>query len=324
MSFILSALKRAERERRMGQPPPLAIQIAAEPAGRGGRSGTGWASAVAGVVLLGLAVGAGVRLWPGAPERPESARRPATPGAVESTAVAAAPPAGGAPPVAAAPAPASGQAAPLPPAPVAAPPRTAAPPAPVAPRPPAPRPLAAEARLAPVPPPRPEPAPEIRTQPSTESGRVPAPAPRTEPVGNLQAETDPSVTPGEDEGVAAPLREPLPPASRKPPEVVARLEPSAAPMPEPPVAEVAEQEPAAARIPWLEELPGEVRRTLPGLSINVHVYNPEPARRFVLIGMRKYREGQRIGEDGPVVERITPEGMVIDYGAGLAQVRSNR
>ncbi|WP_114280127.1 general secretion pathway protein GspB [Thioalbus denitrificans] len=95
-------------------------------------------------------------------------------------------------------------------------------------------------------------------------------------------------------------------------------------MPEPPVAQVAEPQPAAARIPWLEELPGEVRRALPGLSINVHVYNREPARRFVLIGMRKYREGQRIGEDGPVVERITPEGMVIDYGAGLAQVRSNR
>lgn len=298
MSFILEALKRAERERRMGQPPPLAIQIAGEPAGRAGRGGTGWASAVAGVVLFGLAVGAGIRFWPGAPEQPEPARQPAAPAATEPTAAATATATATAPPA----------------------PSTAASPAPVVPHPPEPRPLAAEARVAPVPPPRAETVPAPRPQPP-ESGGAPVSAPSAEPAGNLRAEAAPPAPPGADEPVAAPLREPLPPA---PSGAAARVEPSLAPVPGPAAAEAAGTPPAAARIPWLEELPGEVRRTLPGLSINVHVYNPEPARRFVLIGMRKYREGQRIGEDGPVVERITPEGMIVDYGAGLAQVRSNR
>ena len=39
-----------------------------------------------------------------------------------------------------------------------------------------------------------------------------------------------------------------------------------------------------ARIPFLAELPDDVRRGLPDLRVKVHVYAEEPARRFVLMG----------------------------------------
>ena len=73
-------------------------------------------------------------------------------------------------------------------------------------------------------------------------------------------------------------------------------------------------------IPRVAELPPAVRLRLPELQVNVHVYAEEPDRRFVLINMRKYREGDRIGRDGPLVDRITPAAVIIDYGSGLARL----
>jgi general secretion pathway protein B len=51
---------------------------------------------------------------------------------------------------------------------------------------------------------------------------------------------------------------------------------------------------------------------LPELHIDVHVYATNAAERFVYINMRKYREGETIAE-GPVLERIRRDGVVLDY-----------
>lgn len=48
------------------------------------------------------------------------------------------------------------------------------------------------------------------------------------------------------------------------------------------------------------------------LSLDVHVYAEQPAQRFVLINMTRYREGDRL-QEGAVLERITPQGMVLSY-----------
>lgn len=51
---------------------------------------------------------------------------------------------------------------------------------------------------------------------------------------------------------------------------------------------------------------------LPDLRLDLHVYSPKPADRFVFINMRKLREGESLPE-GIHVEEITPSGAVLSY-----------
>ncbi|HLW26082.1 MAG TPA: general secretion pathway protein GspB [Steroidobacteraceae bacterium] len=57
---------------------------------------------------------------------------------------------------------------------------------------------------------------------------------------------------------------------------------------------------------------GEIRMTGPELHLDVHVYATQPADRFVYINNRKYREGQTL-EEGPTIERIRRDGVVLAY-----------
>jgi general secretion pathway protein B len=51
---------------------------------------------------------------------------------------------------------------------------------------------------------------------------------------------------------------------------------------------------------------------LPDLRLDLHVYAPNPAERFVFINMRKLREGEALPE-GVRVEEITPGGAELSY-----------
>jgi general secretion pathway protein B len=51
---------------------------------------------------------------------------------------------------------------------------------------------------------------------------------------------------------------------------------------------------------------------LPELHLDIHVHSGNPADRFVYVNMHKYLEGQTMSE-GPVVERITPEGVILNH-----------
>lgn len=51
---------------------------------------------------------------------------------------------------------------------------------------------------------------------------------------------------------------------------------------------------------------------LPELHLDVHVYATRPADRFVYINMHKYREGNAL-QEGPTVERIRRDGVVLNY-----------
>lgn len=51
---------------------------------------------------------------------------------------------------------------------------------------------------------------------------------------------------------------------------------------------------------------------LPDLHLDIHVYNDQPAKRFVFVNMNKYREHERLAE-GPVVKEITPEGVILEH-----------
>jgi general secretion pathway protein B len=48
---------------------------------------------------------------------------------------------------------------------------------------------------------------------------------------------------------------------------------------------------------------------LPELHLALHVYDPNPASRFVLVNSQRLREGETNG-DGVRIERITPEGAI--------------
>ena len=65
-------------------------------------------------------------------------------------------------------------------------------------------------------------------------------------------------------------------------------------------------------LPTLDELAAR-GTVLPPLHLDIHVYIAKPSGRFVFINQRKYREGAQLPE-GPVVERITREGVVMSYG----------
>jgi general secretion pathway protein B len=65
-------------------------------------------------------------------------------------------------------------------------------------------------------------------------------------------------------------------------------------------------------LPTISEINLTGREALPDLHLDVHVYATRPAERFVYINMRKYREGATLA-DGPVLERIRRDGVILDF-----------
>ncbi|MDX1592674.1 MAG: general secretion pathway protein GspB [Gammaproteobacteria bacterium] len=74
----------------------------------------------------------------------------------------------------------------------------------------------------------------------------------------------------------------------------------------------AEGEPTDPAVPW-HALSPEQREGLTRPRLDVHVYADVPEKRFVMIGMRRFREGDRLG-DGALLERIDAEGIVLVHG----------
>lgn len=62
----------------------------------------------------------------------------------------------------------------------------------------------------------------------------------------------------------------------------------------------------------LKEMPPAFRSELPKLSVDVHVYDDNPLRRFVLINGKKYRETDTL-IDGPRVVEIMPNGVIVEH-----------
>ena len=73
-------------------------------------------------------------------------------------------------------------------------------------------------------------------------------------------------------------------------------------------------------IPFLYELPAEFRRNVPPLAINVFVYAKEPAERFVMIDMVKYKSGQLI-KDALELKEIRPDSLVVRYNGQTFQIK---
>jgi general secretion pathway protein B len=64
--------------------------------------------------------------------------------------------------------------------------------------------------------------------------------------------------------------------------------------------------------PQLQEMPEAYRANFPAITVDVHVYDDNPQLRFVMIGGKRYHEGDTLAE-GPRILKIVPQGMVLDW-----------
>ena len=64
--------------------------------------------------------------------------------------------------------------------------------------------------------------------------------------------------------------------------------------------------------PPIADLPTQVTAGLPALSVDLHIYSDDPAKRVVFINGRRYQRGGVLVE-GPTVEEINREGAVLSY-----------
>ena len=277
MSLILEALKKSERQRRLGEMPNLGTPVLAA---RRRRSLLPW---LAGAIVVALAVGAWLRFAPPA-ETTTPARVDATPSA----------------PAAATPTQTPAATAPARPAPTARAPVAAAPA----------KPAATDARRnlrLPAADDRPGSVAELPVSPLVAGPRKPpaatpaAPAPTVpaaKPVAPKTAATPPPAKPAATVAADKPK---APPATATD-AVVAKAKP----------AQPAPRKPAVPALPSIWEMPYALRKDLPALALTMHVYSSVPAERFVVVEGERHVEGDDLG-DGVTLREIRSDGIVLDF-----------
>lgn len=184
-----------------------------------------------------------------------------------------------------------------------------------------------------------DPAPVIASRPSAESvvaaseaGGSGTHSIPSGPIVRFDADGNPLPDSGNAAGATAPIaavEAPLPspvtsptapptaaPALSETPAVVpSATAPATAPVATRPPAALREApppSPSIAGLRRLKDMPSTYRAEFPALSVDVHVYNADPQRRFVLINGKRYREGDPLAE-GPRLAEIVPDGMVVDW-----------
>lgn len=68
----------------------------------------------------------------------------------------------------------------------------------------------------------------------------------------------------------------------------------------------------SSNVPEWGELSLDFRSGFPVPHLDVHVYAEEPGRRFILVNLKKYREGDTL-ESGAVLEEIQPGSIQLNY-----------
>ncbi|MES9850508.1 MAG: general secretion pathway protein GspB [Candidatus Thiodiazotropha sp. L084R] len=152
------------------------------------------------------------------------------------------------------------------------------------------------------------------------------------PPPQTQAQSEPEITPPAGELMARPVRpaatDPQPisearltPQAAQPmpveekPKPIEQVEVNVAPVTPPPVRPAPVQappEPPPPRARPLHKMPSGFVSNLPVMNIDIHSYDPRPPKRYVLINMEKYREGDYLAE-GPNLIEILPQGVVMEH-----------
>ncbi|MCA1798858.1 MAG: general secretion pathway protein GspB [Xanthomonadaceae bacterium] len=110
------------------------------------------------------------------------------------------------------------------------------------------------------------------------------------------------------ESAQVPLPEPAPAAPATPSAVSPARGSSLAEIALP----VAEREAPVSSAPLLLQLPDDIRATVPELAVNAHFWSADPARRFIVLNMGRYRDGDAV-RDGLRVIAVLPEGAELDW-----------
>jgi general secretion pathway protein B len=88
--------------------------------------------------------------------------------------------------------------------------------------------------------------------------------------------------------------------------------PASAPVVMPPSTPSAEPVAVRGNIPEWDDLSLDFRSSFSMPRMDVHVYDTDPRRRFVLVDLQKFREGDRL-PNGAVIEKILPDGIQLSY-----------
>ena len=276
MSLILEALKKSERQRRLGEMPNLGTPVLAA---RRRRSLLPW---LAGAIVVALAVGAWLRFAP-----PVETRTPQRADATASAPAASTPaqaPAGSTP----------ANDPPAAPAPVAAAPA---------------KPAAADGKRnlrLPAPDDRPGSVAELPVSPLVAGPRKPpaaAPvAPAPDAARQIAPKTAAPAPSAKADATVATTGKPKAPPAPATDAVVANAKP----------AQPAPRKPAVPALPSIWEMPYAVRKDLPALALTMHVYSSVPAERFVVIEGERHVEGDDLA-DGVTLSEIRSDGIVLDF-----------
>jgi general secretion pathway protein B len=152
-----------------------------------------------------------------------------------------------------------------------------------------------------MPPPAASRAPAPKPQPAQPAPQRPPAAREAAPASAAPAAAPPPAAETAPAPKAQP-RTPAPDAAETPPPAARTQAP-------------AEMPPALTRpvpLRTLREMPPEYRADFPPLSVDVHVYEKAPEKRFVIINGRKYHQGERLNE-GPQLVEIVSNGIVVEY-----------
>ncbi len=87
---------------------------------------------------------------------------------------------------------------------------------------------------------------------------------------------------------------------------------AASPSPSPPAVRRAAAAPSPPRPIALAAAPEAVRTAFPSLDIGVHVWNADPASRFIMIGVQKFHAGDEIAP-GVHLLKVTRNGEIVDF-----------
>ena len=69
---------------------------------------------------------------------------------------------------------------------------------------------------------------------------------------------------------------------------------------------------ATAQLPLYGQIAADPGSDLPALHMDLHVYDPNPRKRFVMLNMQKLRQGDALA-NGVTVVKIRPDGVVLSY-----------
>ena len=132
------------------------------------------------------------------------------------------------------------------------------------------------------------------------SGSVPVEVPPPRKGGHVTIAKHP-LTP------EIPVPAPAPTAAAPQPEAQAPAESEAEPAAPP---QPASPPPGEAKL--LSDMPAAYQGNFPTISLEVHVYDANPDKRFAIIGGQRYREGQTLPE-GPHLLQIVPAGLLVEF-----------